>query len=33
MGANGHSRMRERVFGSVTQSMLEECEVPVLIAR
>ena len=33
MGAYGHSRLRERVFGGVTQSMLEECEVPVLIAR
>lgn len=33
MGAYGHSRLRERVFGGVTQSMLEECPVPVLIAR
>ena len=33
MGAYGHSRLRERVFGGVTQSILEECEVPVLIAR
>ena len=33
MGAYGHSRLRERVFGGVTQAILEECEVPVLIAR
>lgn len=33
MGAYGHSRLRERVFGGVTQSMLEECAVPVFIAR
>lgn len=33
MGAYGHSRLRERVFGGVTQSMLEESSVPVLIAR
>ncbi|MBT9369388.1 universal stress protein [Rhizobium sp. CSW-27] len=33
MGAYGHSRLRERVFGGVTQSMLEEAPVPVLIAR
>ncbi|MCO5732020.1 universal stress protein [Rhizobium sp. SSA_523] len=33
MGAYGHSRLRERVFGGVTQSMLEEPPVPLLIAR
>ncbi|WP_165217963.1 universal stress protein [Affinirhizobium pseudoryzae] len=33
MGAYGHSRLRERVFGGVTQSMLENPPVPVLIAR
>ncbi len=33
MGAYGHSRLRERVFGGVTQSMLEDSPVPVLIAR
>ncbi|SIQ17184.1 Nucleotide-binding universal stress protein, UspA family [Rhizobium sp. RU35A] len=33
MGAYGHSRLRERVFGGVTQSMLESAPVPVLIAR
>ena len=33
MGAYGHSRMRERVFGGVTQSMLETATVPVLMAR
>jgi nucleotide-binding universal stress UspA family protein len=33
MGAYGHSRLRERVFGGVTQSMLEDAPVPVFIAR
>jgi nucleotide-binding universal stress UspA family protein len=33
MGAYGHSRLRERVFGGVTQSLLEEAPVPVFIAR
>lgn len=33
MGAYGHSRLRERVFGGVTASMLEESKLPVLIAR
>lgn len=33
MGAYGHSRMRERVFGGVTESMLEEPPVPILMAR
>jgi nucleotide-binding universal stress UspA family protein len=33
MGAYGHSRLRERVFGGVTASMLEESKFPVLIAR
>ncbi len=33
MGAYGHSRMRERVFGGVTRSMLENAVVPVLMAH
>lgn len=33
MGAYGHSRLRERVFGGVTQSLIEKAPVPVLIAR
>ncbi|CDZ69087.1 UspA domain protein [Neorhizobium galegae bv. orientalis] len=33
MGAYGHSRLRERVFGGVTASILEESKFPVLIAR
>lgn len=33
MGAYGHSRLRQRVFGGVTQSMLEGAPVPVFIAR
>ncbi len=33
MGAYGHSRLRERVFGGVTASILEECATPVFLAR
>jgi nucleotide-binding universal stress UspA family protein len=33
MGAYGHSRLRERIFGGVTASILEDCAVPVLLAR
>lgn len=33
MGAYGHSRLREFVFGGVTRSMLEEARLPVLMAR
>ncbi|CAN7637551.1 universal stress protein [Neorhizobium sp. LjRoot104] len=33
MGAYGHSRLRERVFGGVTASILEDCEFPVFFAR
>ncbi len=33
MGAYGHSRMRERIFGGVTQSMLEDPRLPVFMAR
>lgn len=33
MGAYGHSRLRERIFGGVTRSMLENPPIPVLLAR
>jgi nucleotide-binding universal stress UspA family protein len=33
MGAYGHSRMRERIFGGTTQSMIEKVETPVLLSR
>lgn len=33
MGGYGHSRLRERIFGGVTRSMIEEAGVPVLMAR
>ncbi len=33
MGAYGHSRIRERIFGGVTRSMLEEQNLPVMMAR
>lgn len=33
MGAYGHSRLRERIFGGVTASMVRESRFPVLIAR
>lgn len=33
MGAYGHSRLRERIFGGVTRSMLEEPPLPILMAR
>ena len=33
MGAYGHSRLRERIFGGVTQSMIDTATVPVLLAR
>jgi len=33
MGAYGHSRLRERVFGGVTKSMLDDPPLPVLMAR
>jgi nucleotide-binding universal stress UspA family protein len=33
MGAYGHSRLRERIFGGVTASILERCAVPVLMCR
>ncbi|MBP2233558.1 nucleotide-binding universal stress UspA family protein [Sinorhizobium kostiense] len=33
MGAYGHSRLREFIFGGVTRSMLDDAELPVLMAR
>jgi nucleotide-binding universal stress UspA family protein len=33
MGAYGHSRLRERIFGGVTKSMLDDPRLPVLMAR
>ena len=33
MGAFGHSRMRERIFGGTTQSMLEQKDIPVLMVH
>lgn len=33
MGAYGHSRLRERLFGGVTRSMLESPPLPVFLAR
>lgn len=33
MGAYGHSRLRERIFGGVTKTMLENQSLPVLMAR
>ncbi|TJW07557.1 MAG: universal stress protein [Mesorhizobium sp.] len=33
MGGYGHSRLRERIFGGVTKSMLENPSLPILMAR
>ncbi|CDZ62057.1 universal stress protein [Neorhizobium galegae] len=33
MGAYGHSRLRERILGGVTRSMIEKPERPVLLAK
>ncbi len=33
MGAYSHSRWRERVFGGVTQHVLDEAQVPVVMAH
>lgn len=33
MGAYGHSRLRERIFGGVTRSMLEDPPLPVFLVR
>jgi nucleotide-binding universal stress UspA family protein len=33
MGGYGHSRLRQRLFGGVTKSMIEDQPVPILMAR
>ena len=33
MGGYGHARLRERIFGGVTRSMIDEPRFPVLMAR
>ncbi|WP_158554757.1 universal stress protein [Methylovirgula sp. 4M-Z18] len=33
MGAYGHSRLRERIFGGVTKAMLEDATMPLFIAH
>lgn len=33
MGAYGHSRLEERIFGGVTKSMIDEPPLPILMAR
>lgn len=33
MGAYGHSRLRERIFGGVTRSMIEEPTLPTFMSR
>ena len=33
MGAYGHSRLRERIFGGVTKSMIKQPSLPILLAR
>jgi len=33
MGAYGHSRIRNLIIGSTTTAMLQDCEVPVMLAR
>lgn len=33
MGAYGHSRLRQRIFGGVTRSMLEDPPLPLFLAR
>lgn len=33
MGAYGHSRLRERIFGGVTRSMLEDATLPLFMAH
>jgi nucleotide-binding universal stress UspA family protein len=33
MGAYGHSRFREAILGGATRNMLEQAEIPVLMAR
>jgi len=33
MGAYGHSRLREAIFGGATRDMMEDCQVPLLLAH
>ncbi|GAC1043193.1 universal stress protein [Rhizobium sp. No.120] len=33
MGAYGHSRMRERIFGGVTRAMLQHAKLPIFLGR
>jgi nucleotide-binding universal stress UspA family protein len=33
MGAYGHNRAREILFGGVTRSLLKECSLPLVLAR
>ena len=33
MGAYSHSRLRERIFGGVTRSFIEEADLPILMAH
>jgi len=33
MGAYGHSRLRERIFGGATRSMIEDAGLPIIMAR
>lgn len=33
MGAFGHSRLRERLFGGVTRQLLQQCPIPLLLAH
>ena len=33
MGAYGHSRMRETLFGGVTKSMIDRCDIPLIVAH
>jgi nucleotide-binding universal stress UspA family protein len=33
MGGYGHSRLRERIFGGVTRTMVKGPKLPVLMAR
>ncbi|MGG6896944.1 universal stress protein [Rhizobium sp. BR 315] len=33
MGCYGHSRVRERIFGGVTRAMLQQTNLPILMAR
>ena len=33
MGAYGHSRLHERIFGGVTATLLESSDFPIFMAR